>query len=61
MGEEAFNSKITPENFENPYAFWTKIISQYASQSVKNKGRVWLCFMRYELNGNLKEYMTECT
>ena len=61
MGDDAFNAVITPENDEKPHLIWSKIISRYASQSVNKKGRVWLKFMRFEYNGNLKDYIVECT
>lgn len=61
LGDEAFDAIITPEIVEDPFKIWTKILSRYASQSVNNKGRVWLKFMRFEFNGNLSEYISECT
>lgn len=61
LGDVAFDSVITPSNDEDPHAIWGKITSRYASTSVNNKGRVWLKFMRYEYNGNLKEFISDCT
>lgn len=59
MSETAFESVITPDNEENPFAIWTQITTQYASTSSNNKGRVWLKFMRYEYRGNLSEFITD--
>ncbi|KNZ52303.1 uncharacterized protein VP01_3622g2 [Puccinia sorghi] len=59
LKESAFDSVVTPSNEEDPHALGNKIISQYASTSVNNKGRVWLNFMRYEYNGKLKTFITD--
>ncbi|KNZ46381.1 uncharacterized protein VP01_7318g1, partial [Puccinia sorghi] len=59
LSELAFDAVVTPSNEEDPHALWNKIISQYSSTSVNNKGRVWLKFMRYEYNGQLKTFITD--
>jgi hypothetical protein len=59
MRETAFESVITPDNEDNPFAIWNQIISCYASTSSNNKGRVWLKFMRYKYCGNLSEFITD--
>lgn len=61
LGNSAFNAIITPDNEGDPFLIWTRITKRYTSQSVNNKGRVWLKFMRYKYNGNLKQYISDCS
>ena len=59
MSESAFDAIITPQIKENPKLIWDQIVLRYASQSINNKGWVWLKFMQFEYKGNLKEYLSE--
>ena len=59
MTETVFESVITPDNEDNPHGIWANIVSQFASTSVNNKGRVWLKFTRYEYKGDLAAYIAD--
>lgn len=60
LGEVAFDSVVTINNEDKPALLWAAIVDRFASESVNNKARVWLQLMRYEYNGNLKDYLGDC-
>ena len=57
LGDTDFDAVVTIDNEDKPALLWEAIVDRYASESVNNKARIWLRFMRYKYNGNLKTYL----
>lgn len=60
MSDAAFNSCVDTKTNEDPHRLWNNILERYGSSSINNKGRIWLKFMRFNYNGDLKKYIDEC-
>jgi hypothetical protein len=46
LGDIAFDAVVTLTNKEDPKLLWDAVVKQFASDSINNKARIWLKFMR---------------
>ncbi|MBW0542269.1 hypothetical protein O181_081984 [Austropuccinia psidii MF-1] len=52
---------VNANTVKNAKLLWTKIHEKFASQTVTNRGRTWVGWECLRFNGNIQEYVKECS
>ncbi|MBW0478763.1 hypothetical protein O181_018478 [Austropuccinia psidii MF-1] len=52
---------VNANTVKNTKLLWTKIHEKFASQTVTNRGRTWVQWECLHFNGNIEEYVKECS
>ncbi|MBW0510656.1 hypothetical protein O181_050371 [Austropuccinia psidii MF-1] len=58
---EIIVSVIDAGTVKNAKALWTKINQKFASQTITNQGRTWLTWECLRFNGNIEQYVKDCS
>ncbi|MBW0562210.1 hypothetical protein O181_101925 [Austropuccinia psidii MF-1] len=58
---EVIISVVDALTVKNAKSLWTKINKKFASQTVTNRGRTWVQWECLRFNGNIEEYVKECS
>jgi hypothetical protein len=57
LNERCFNEVVDTTTTNSAHLLWSKIASQYASQSILNRGRVFMKWSALTYNGNLQIFI----
>ncbi|MBW0485030.1 hypothetical protein O181_024745 [Austropuccinia psidii MF-1] len=52
---------VNANTVKNAKLLWTKIHEKFASQTITNRGRTWVRWECLRFNGNIEEYVKECS
>ncbi|MBW0463191.1 hypothetical protein O181_002906 [Austropuccinia psidii MF-1] len=61
LHQEIIFSVVDGTTVKSAKELWSKITLKYASQRVTNRGRTWVRLECLRFNGNIEEYIKECS